>query len=291
MKPAPFRYERPDSLGEALGLLAGGDGLEVRALAGGQSLVPLMNLRMARPDVVVDLNRVPELAGIERRGDRIRLGALTRHETLAGDPLIGSALPLLARAASHIGHRAIRTRGTLGGSLAHADPAAELPVASLALGAEAEVASATGTRTVPVAELFTGPLSTCLGEGELIVAVHYPVDTGRRPFGFAEIARRHGDFAVALAAVTVATDADGGCRAAAVAVGGVGGTPRLVGAAARALIGTRLDRAAVERAGDEVAAAVRPAGDLHGSGPYRQAMAALLTRRALDEARGATVAR
>jgi carbon-monoxide dehydrogenase medium subunit len=291
MKPAPFRYERPASLDEALGLLAGDDGLEVRPLAGGQSLVPLMNLRMARPEVVVDLNRVPELSGIERRGDRIRLGALTRHETLATDPTVVTALPLLARAASHIGHRAIRTRGTLGGSLAHADPSAELPVASLALGAEVELASASGTRTLAVTELFTGPLSTALDEGELIVAVHVPVEIGRRPFGFAEIARRHGDFAVALAAVTVATDADGGCRAASIAVGGIGGTPRLVGAAARTLIGTRLDRAAVDRAGDEVAAAVRPTGDLHGSGPYRRAMAALLTRRALDEARGATVAR
>lgn len=289
MKPAPFRYERPDTLDEALALLHGHTEAEaeVKALAGGQSLVPLLNLRLARPDVVIDLNRLDELQGIERVGDWIRLGALTRHEQTATDPLVAERVPLLALAATHIGHRAIRTRGTLGGSLAHADPAAELPVVSLALGAEVEVASVRGTRSVAVAELFTGALSTCLEPDELIVALRVPVEMGRRPFGFAELARRPGDFAVALAAVTVSIDADGGCRAATLAVGGGGGSPQLMGPAARALIGTRLEHAAVSEAAQLVEAQIRPFGDLHGSAPYRRAMVALMTRRAIDMARGA----
>ncbi len=286
MKPAPFRYERPVSLPDALALLAE-DGVETKALAGGQSLVPLMNLRLARPDVVVDLDAVAELRGISRSGDQVRIGALTRHEQTATDPLVGEQLPLLAHAAGHIGHRAIRTRGTLGGSLAHADPAAELPVASLALGAEVEVASARGVRTVPIGELFDGPLSTTLADDELIVAVRYPVDPGRRPFGFAELARRHGDFALTVAAVTISVDSDGGCRAATVALGGIGGSPRLVGPAARALIGTRIDPPAVELAVAAVDQAMRPVADLHGTVAYRRAMAALLTRQAIAMACGA----
>jgi len=284
MKPAPFRYERPRTVDEAVAALAEPD---AKALAGGQSLVPLLNLRLARPAVVVDLNALDELQGVDRDGDWIRVGALTRHEQTAHDPLLTARLPLLAHAAGHIGHRAIRTRGTLGGSLAHADPAAELPVASLALGAVAELAGPGGRRAVPVTELFTGPLSTAVADDELIVAVRYPIESGRRPFGFAELARRQGDFALTLAAVTVSVDGDGGCRAATIAVGGVGGVPRLLGAAARAMIGTRLDDVAVEQAIAAMHDAIRPIDDLHGSAEYRRAMAALVTRRAVAMARGA----
>ncbi len=286
MKPAPFRYERPSSLQDALALLAE-QGVETKALAGGQSLVPLMNLRLARPDVIVDLNQISELSGVERAGDQVRLGALIRHEMTMSDPTVRQLLPLLAHAAAHIGHRAIRTRGTLGGSLAHADPSAELAVASLALGAEVEVASTRGVRLVPIGELFDGPLSTTLAEDELIVAVRYRVDQGRRPFGFAELARRQGDFALTIAAVTVAVDEDGGCRAATVALGGVGGSPRLIGPAARALIGTRLEPTAIDLAVAAVEHTIRPVADLHGTLAYRMAMAALLTRQAIAMAGGA----
>jgi carbon-monoxide dehydrogenase medium subunit len=292
VKPAPFRYERPDTLESALALLsghgspAGGEDRDVRPLAGGQSLVPLLALRLVRPTTLVDLNRLVELQGIAVQGDVLRVGAMTRHEVLLHDELVRQRAPLLAHGAGHIGHRAIRTRGTIGGSLAHADPAAELPVVCLALGAEVEVAGPHGRRTLPVTALLDGPLSTTLAPGELIVAVRFPLAGGRRPFGFAELARRHGDFAVVLAAVTTSVDADGGCRAAAVAVGGVGGAPKLVGPAARALIGTRLDDASVERAVHAVLAIARPSGDLHGSAAYRRAMIAVMTRRAITAARG-----
>lgn len=288
MKPAPFHYERPTTVEDAVAALAGGDDeREVKLLAGGQSLVPLLALRLARPATLVDLNRVEELRGIEVRGDHVRIGALTRHEVLRTDATVRSRLPLLATAAGHIGHRAIRTRGTIGGSLAHADPAAELPTSCLALGAELELAGPDGRRTIPVGMLFDGPLSTTLPADELIVAVRVPVDMGRRPFGFAELARRAGDFALVLAAVTIAVDADGGCRAATVAVGGVGGSARLIGPAARALIGTRLADGAVDAAVAEVDRAIRPFDDLHASAEYRRAMAALMVRRAIGSARGA----
>ncbi len=288
MKPAPFRYLRPSTLGEALEAMADPDGGdEVKALAGGQSLVPLLNFRLARPTTLVDLNHVSELQGVQRQGDVIRIGAMTRHERVLHDETVRRRLPLLAHAVSHIGHRAIRTRGTIGGSLAHADPAAELPTTALALGAEVEIASINGRRTIPVGMLFDGPLSTTLAANELVVAVQCPVDAGRRPFGFAELARRHGDFALVLAAVTIAVDADGGCRAATIAVGGVGGNAQLVGPAARTLIGTRLQNGAVDTAVAELDAAIRPYDDLHASARYRRAMAAVVVRRAIEAARGA----
>ncbi|MEZ5264589.1 MAG: xanthine dehydrogenase family protein subunit M [Acidimicrobiales bacterium] len=288
MKPAPFRYERPTTVAEAVAVLAtGDDDREVKVLAGGQSLVPLLALRLTRPATLVDLNRIDELRGIEERGDQVHIGAMTRHEALCTDEVVRRRVPLLAVAASHIGHRAIRTRGTIGGSLAHADPAAELPTACLALGAAVDVVGPGGSRTIPISMLFDGPLGTTLAPDELVVSVRVPVDTGRRPFGFAELARRPGDFALVLSAVTIATDADGGCRAATVAVGGVGGHARLVGPAARALIGTRLANAAIDAAVAEVDRAIAPFDDLHASAEYRRAMAALMVRRAIEAARGA----
>ena len=298
MKPAPFRYLRPTSLDDALAALhqavseASPDGDEfasdrVKVLAGGQSLVPLLSMRLTQPELLIDLNAVAGLNRIERDGEDLRVGAMTRHERLVDDPMITAEVPLVAQAATYIGHRAIRTRGTLGGSLAHADPAAELPLVALALEAEIELASLSGTRRVPASAFFEGPLSTCVGADELIVAVRFPLATARRPFGFAELARRHGDFALALAAVTVAVDADGACRTATIAVGGVAGTPLLLGAAARALIGTRLEDDAVDAAAQAVTAHINPHGDLHASAGYRKAMAQLLVRRAIQTARGA----
>ncbi len=288
MKPAPFRYTRPETMDEALAILAEGAAEGVKVLAGGQSLVPLMALRLVQPEVVVDLARVGELQGIEVRDGALRVGAMTCHETLLSHPLVAQDAPLLARAAAHIGHRAIRTRGTLGGSLAHADPAAELPTVAVALEAEIELASAPSRRVVPANGFFEGSLTSCVAADELVVAVRFPLAISRRPYGFAELARRHGDFALVLSAVTVASDADGGCRAATIAVGGVGPTPVLLGMATRALIGTRLHDDDIEAAIAALHSTVSPTGDLHAGAPYRRAMAEVLVRRALREARGAT---
>ncbi len=286
MKPATFDYVRPTTVEEAVAALAAAGG-EAKPLAGGQSLVALMNLRLARPAVVVDLGRVAGLSTIETAGDELTIGAMVRHRRLVEDPLVRRHAPLLAEAARHIGHGAIRNRGTIGGSLAHADPAAELPVVCSALDAEVTVAGPNGARRrVPVTQLFTGPLSTALAEDELLVAVHVHRDHGARDWGFAEIARRHGDFALVLAAATVTVDGDGRCFQAAIAVGGVAPTPLRLGEAARVLIGTRLDDEAIEAAAEATAAQIRPGDDLHASAAYRRAMAAELVRRALRHARG-----
>jgi len=273
VKPAPFEYLRPGSVDETVAALAtGADGLEVKILAGGQSLVPLLALRMARPAVLVDINRVAELSGFARcpgsvGTGSVEVGALTRHSALAGQ----TEHPLLAEAARWIGHPAIRSRGTAAGSLAHADPAAELPVVAVACGAVATVIGPGGARRVPADELFLGPLMSALGEDELITSVSFPVPAR---WGFAEFARRHGDFALVSAAVAeVAGEVS-------IALGGVGGVP------VRAVAGER----ALARGGsvDEVVAAVRaelsPTGDLHASADYRRALAGELVRRALEQA-------
>ena len=280
MKPAPFEYVRPDTVDETVAALASGaDGAEIKILAGGQSLVPLLALRMARPAVLVDINRVAELSGFTRcpgpvgaasvgaGAASVEVGALARHRVLAEQ----TEHPLLAEAARWIGHPAIRSRGTAAGSLAHADPSAELPVVAVACGAVATVVGPSGSRRVPAGELFLGPLMSALDEDELITSVSFPVPAR---WGFAEFARRHGDFAlVSVAVAEVAGEV-------AIALGGVGGVP------VRAVAGER----ELARGGsvDEVVAAVRaelrPTGDLHGSADYRRALAGALVRRALGQA-------
>ena len=273
MKPAPFEYVRPATVDETVAALASGaDGAEIKILAGGQSLVPLLALRMARPAVLVDINRVAELSGFGRcpgpaGAASVEVGALTRHRVLAEQ----TEHPLLAEAARWIGHPAIRSRGTAAGSLAHADPAAELPVVAVACGAVATVVGPSGVRRVPAGELFLGPLMSALDEDELITSVSFPVPAR---WGFAEFARRHGDFAlVSVAVAEVAGEVS-------IALGGVGGVP------VRSVAGEQV----LARGGsvDEVVAAVRaelrPTGDLHASADYRRALAGELVRRALDQA-------
>jgi carbon-monoxide dehydrogenase medium subunit len=264
MKPAPFDYLRPSTVDEAVAALAEAEhtGREAKVLAGGQSLVPLLALRMARPDLLVDINRIPGLAGITG-AEVVTVGALTRHSELARQ----AEHPLLAEAARWIGHPAIRTRGTAAGSLAHADPSAELPVVALACDALASVVGPDGVREIPAADLFAGPLMSSLEDAELIVSVRF-----RRParWGFAEFARRHGDFALVTAVV-----ADS-----AIALGGVAATPvRSVGGEA-ALAGG----GSVEDVVAAVRAELTPTGDLHASAEYRLALAGELVRRALAQA-------
>lgn len=264
MKCAPFEYVRPTSVDDVLAALAEADG-EGKILAGGQSLVPVMALRMARPAVIVDINRVEGLAAVERDGDTVHVGALVRHRTLAEQ----SAHPLLAEAARHIGHAAIRTRGTAGGSIAHADPAAELPVVAVATGATVTAAGARGDRWVAADDLFAGPLMTTLDADEMITGLDVPVPTR---WGFAGFARRHGDFA--LVTVVVA-EVRGQVR---IAVGGVGAVP-LRARAAEAAIGEPVERVA-QLVGDEL----NPTGDLHGSAEFRRGVAVEMARRALASA-------
>lgn len=282
MKPAPFRYARPRSLDEAVALLA--SDADAKILAGGQSLVPMMNMRLVRPAVLVDVNALRGLDRIEESKDGgLALGALVRHADLVASPLVQARAPLLAEAARHVGHAAIRNRGTLGGSVAHADPAAELPAALVALGAEIEMTGPSGARRVAAAEFFHGMLATALGQGEMLVAVHVPVQTPG--WGFAELARRPGDFALAGVAATVRADASGTRCAGASLVGfGLGDRPmRLAGAEGR-LDAAPLDDDVASRVADAAGADCDPPDDVHGSAEYRRHLAGVLAERAIADA-------
>jgi carbon-monoxide dehydrogenase medium subunit len=268
MKPAPFDYLRATSVTEAVRALADADG-DGKIIAGGQSLVPVLALRLATPALLVDVNRVPGLATIAVAGSTVRVGALVRHARLVEQ----SDHPLLAEAAGWIGHTAIRSRGTCGGSIAHADPAAELPVVAVALAATVHVAGPAGTRDCAAGDFFVGPLTTTLADDEMITGVDLPVPSR---WGFAELSRRHGDFG--LVTVVVA-EVEGHWR---IAVGGVGGVPCRPAAAEALLAGGAPPQAVA----DAVEADIEPTGDLHGSAAYRRAMAAEFTRRAVATAIG-----
>ena len=283
MKPPPFEYHRPASVDEAVDLLADlGDGAKV--LGGGQSLVPMLNLRLAYPDHLVDVSRLQELQGVERRDGAVRIGAGTTEASVERDPVVAADAPLLARATPFIGHFQIRNRGTVGGCLAHADPAAEYPAVAVALDAEMEATSRRGTRTIAARDFFAGLWSTALEGDELLVAVHVPVWSGRCGYAIEELARRHGDFAIAGAAVAV--EVDGNDRIARCGIGliGLGPTPRraavddaVVGRAAAVVAADEVGRLATE-ALDEVPA------DLHGSAAYRKRVGAAMVARAWERA-------
>ena len=256
MKPAPFRYARPATAAEAVALLASGGG-EAKLLAGGQSLVPLLNMRLVRPVVLVDLNGARELERIDPAPDGgLVLGSLVRHADLAEAPLVRERAPLLAEAARHVGHTAIRNRGTLGGSLAHADPAAELPAALLALDATLGLLGPRGMRRVAAGEFFRGLLVTALAEDELLAEVTVPA--APRGWGFAEIARRPGDFALAGVAVSL----DGTAHARVVGFG-VADRPIRLRAAEALVAAAPRDPATPARAGAVAGADCDPASDVH----------------------------
>ncbi|MET0460015.1 MAG: xanthine dehydrogenase family protein subunit M [Ilumatobacteraceae bacterium] len=224
MKPAPFQYHAPTTVEEAVGLLAElGD--EAKVLAGGQSLVPMLNLRLARFEHLVDIGRIEALRGSERRNGSLVVGAATRDSMIEFDPTVAAAVPLLSAVTPYIGHFQIRNRGTIGGSLAHADPAAEYPAVAVALDATFDVVSSTGSRTVPAADFFDGVWSTSLEDGELLRSISFPVWAGRCGFGVAEFARRHGDFAIAGAVAAVELGPDDAVVRSALSIFGVAGTP------------------------------------------------------------------
>ena len=283
MRPAPFDYVAPRTVEEALDLLAR-HGDEAKLLAGGQSLVPMMNMRLVRPAIVVDLNRVAALGALRENAGGLRLGALVRQHALERDGRVARAAPLLAEAAPLIGHLQTRARGTVGGSLVHADPAAELPACMIALDAVFHLRSARATRTCRADDFFRGVLTTALEPDELLAEVELPGPAAPRTgHGFAEVARRHGDFALAGACAVLALDAGGVCQAARLVIFGAGDRPHLARAGA-ALIGERLTAARLAGVGRAGAGEIDARDDLHATAAYRRHVAAGLAARALGQA-------
>jgi CO/xanthine dehydrogenase FAD-binding subunit len=282
MKPPPFEYLAADSVDAAVQALAdsGGDG---KIIAGGQSLLPMLNFRLLRPSVLVDINRIPDLAYVRDDGDRIRIGPLTRHHALEISNIVATQLPVLHEAMGYVAHLAIRNRGTIGGSLSHADPAAELPMMSLLLDARLEVQSPAGRRTIEAQDFFLGALTTALEDGEMLVEVNLPKLRKGTGWAFEEVARRSGDFALACVAVTL--NADGG-KISDVRIGrmGVGETPMRATEAERLLAGQRYSDAVVAAAVEAIRVAVEPNTDLHASSAYRRHLVGILAQRAIAKA-------
>jgi carbon-monoxide dehydrogenase medium subunit len=282
MKPPIFDYIAATSIDGAVAALADAGG-EAKILAGGQSLVPMLNFRLLRPALLVDINRIAGLAYIEETADRIRVGALTRHYQLETSALVARHLPVLSCAMTHVAHLAIRNRGTIGGSLSHADPAAELPMLALLLDAELHIAAPAGKRVIAARDFFRDALTVDLGTAEILTEIVLPKLPPRTGWGFEEVARRHGDFAIAAAAATV-TIADGTIGQARVALTGVGPTALRAAAAEAMLAGHALDDALIGRAIDVVRSAIAPDTDLHASSDYRRHLAGVLAGRALAAA-------
>jgi aerobic carbon-monoxide dehydrogenase medium subunit len=283
MKPPRFEYLLPRSLDEALAMLAQ-HGEDAKVLAGGQSLVPLLNFRLVRPAYLVDVNDIPGLDAIRLDDGRLSLGAMIRQRAVERSALVRERCPLLADAMPQIGHVQIRNRGTVGGSLAHADPAGELPAVMAALDGELVVKSSRGERRLDAERFFVGYLTTAIEPNELLVEVRVPIAPARTGTAFLEVSRRHGDFALVGVAATVTLDEGGVCTACAIALTGVGPTPVVARDAARALIGVKPAVSAFEDVARRVAGPLSPDSDLHASSDYRKHLAGVLTRRALARA-------
>lgn len=283
MKMPNFTYHRPETLDEALRLLAS-HGSDAKVLAGGQSLIPVMALRLSQPGHIIDIGAVPGLDVIAEHDGGLRIGALVRHEAVERSPLVREKAPLLAEAMPHIGHPAIRSRGTVCGSLSHADPAAELPAVMLALGAEMVVRSSAGERVLPARDFFVTYLTSALEPSEMLVEVRVPAWKPGAGWSVQEVSRRHGDFALVGLASVLDVDRSGAVASAALSFFGVDGTPYRATGAEEGLVGTKPETAAFEEAARRVAAELDPADDIHATGAYRRHVAAELTRRALAEA-------
>lgn len=282
MKPPPFEYVRPSSLDEATELLAAEENAKV--LAGGQSLMAMLNLRYVFPDVLVDINRISELAGISAGGGTLRIGAMTRQRAMERDPKLLAAAPIFVEALTHVGHVQTRNRGTMGGSLCHLDPAAELPTLALLHDASVEVAGIGGRlRRLPIADFIAGFMMPNIEPGEIVAAVEIPLWAAGHGYGFHEFSRRHGDFAIASAAVLAERGADGRVSRAAIAIGGVGSVPQRLPEGEAILAGTSGEPDVVE-AVLEACAGLELIGDFHGSPEYRLSVARAMLRRSLKAA-------
>lgn len=282
MKPAPFEYFAPDSVEEVVSLLSE-HGDEGKILAGGQSLIPLLALRLASPTVVIDLNRVAALDHVSHEGGTLRIGALTRHRTIERLPGLAQTCPMLSDAVELVGHVAIRNRGTVVGSMAHADPAAEWPALALALDAEFDVVGPNGSRTIPAESFFVTYLTSALEPEELVTEVRLSLPSSSAASSFVELARRHGDFAVAGAGAMLQLSG-GGIEEARIVLIGVGSTALRVREAEQSLIGRQATPDVFEETAETVRGLIDPTGDIHGSADYRREIAKVLTRRALVSA-------
>ena len=285
MKPPAFDYARPASADEALGLLQE-HGSDAKVLAGGQSLVPLMNFRLARPAVLIDINRLEELSYIREADGNLVLGALTRQSAVEDSALVAERCPLLLEATRWLGHRTIRNRGTVGGSVAHADPSAEYPTVLCALDGEVVVRGSSGERVVPAAELFQSICTTSLAPDELLTEVRVPTLPPRTGWAFVELSRRHGDFAQVGVAAMIRPGAGGQVDEVRLALAGVGETPLRCHQAEAALRGRQPDDQAVGDAAAACAAVADPQDDIHATAAYKKAMVEVFVARALRKALG-----
>ena len=282
MKMPPFEYACPATVAEAVQLLASND--DAKALAGGQSLVPMLAFRLAQPSLLVDLRKLTELRQIKISDAGVSLGAMVRWRDIEDDARLATAQPLLKAAIAHVAHYQIRNRGTVGGSIAHADPAAEMPGIAVTCDAEIVVVGSAGSRVIKAGEFFQGPLTTALAADEIIVEIRLPAWPAARRWGFQEFARRRGDFALAAAAVFYDQDADGRARNAHVGVIGVADRPLRLPAAEAELNGKAVDEATIAKAEAAASASVDPDDDIHASGAYRKALVGTMVERALKAA-------
>lgn len=282
MKPASFDHLLPASLAEALEML-NAHAPDARVLAGGQSLVPMMNFRLARPTVLVDLNKIPELAYIRDAGDHLAIGAMTRERSIENSDLVRRATPLLHDATLHIGHLPIRSRGTIGGSISNADPAAEYPATVLALEATLIAQSVRGERAIPAASFFDGVMTTTLEPDEILTEIRVPKAPPGSGAALVEISRRHGDFALAGVAAQIALDGDR-VTDIQLAACGVGPGPIRLTEAEDVLRDGGLSAEALAAAGRAASNAADPDGDVHATADYRRKMAGVMTRRAVEKA-------
>ncbi|HXJ80132.1 MAG TPA: xanthine dehydrogenase family protein subunit M [Candidatus Methylomirabilis sp.] len=280
MKPPRFQYFAPRTVDEACSLLASqGDGAKI--LAGGQSLIPLLNFRLAHPEALIDINRITGLDYIRDADGGLAIGALTRQHTVERSELVRTRVPILAEACRFIGHVPIRHRGTIGGNLAHADPASELPAVMVALEAQLGLSSTKGSRALPADRFFVAPLTTSLQTGEMLTEIRLPALPTRTGGAFVEMARRAGDFALVGVAALITLDGSGRCQRARLALCGVGPTPIRASAAEEALVGQAPSGAALDEAAIRAAAATSPPSDIHGSAAFRTKLARHFTRQAI----------
>ena len=282
MKPPAFKYIAANTVDKALSVLSS-QGDRAKILAGGQSLTPMLNFRLAHPEMLVDINPIKELECITETGGGLQIGCLSRHRTIESSSRIKEKWPILSAAAELVAHVAIRTRGTFGGSLAHADPAAEFPVIALLLDATMNIRNTSGTRSVPARQFFVGLFSTALMPDELLTAVHIPEWPAGRGWGLQELSRRPGDFAIAVVAATV-TMQRRKCEEVRICMGGVGSTPLRASTAERLLEGQEPDDKVLQAVGKAASEASDPSNDIHGSAEFRRHVVDVLTQRALRDA-------
>jgi carbon-monoxide dehydrogenase medium subunit len=283
MKLPPLEYACPGSLSEAVALLASRGG-EARPIAGGQSLMPMLAFRIVAPSLLVDLRKVPELRDIKISAEGVRLGAMVRWRDIEDDERLMTAHPLLKAAVEHVAHYQIRNRGTVGGSIAHADPAAEMPGIAVTCDAEIAVTGSKGARTVHAADFFLGALTTALEHDELITEIRLPAWPAKRRWGFQEFSRRRGDFAMAAAALFYDQDAAGKAINAHVGIIGVGDRPRRLPEVEAVLNGSAIDETTIARAAEVTSATVDAQEDIHASAAYRRSLAGTMVERALQSA-------